>query len=352
MLAEFGGQYRFKYRYLYYYFVANYMRDRIGEEEIQNNIGTMSRALYIDDNANILLFLAHLSKDPIIIEEMLEAANSLYLDVEAPATFTDDATFLSKVEEISDDFVYFETDVKSERRDMLEKMDQQKPQEEDDAPEKEGLQSNPVVQMNVALKTLQILGQILKNFVGSMEGKTKLRIARACVDLGLKANTSLFQLVHQNEEEIIRYIIEIVRGRYPAYRNEELQGRARKTITGMTRMASYSIVKRISHAVGSRDLEPVYQRLIEEHATPARELIKASITLDHTETDFPFGQLKTLAHKLKDNNLAIWILRRAVINHFQLFPVPFDVRQKTCEALGISYAGLQQTDPSRKLLLP
>src|SRR5689334_22568813 len=99
----------------------------------------------------------------------------------------------------------------------------------------------------------------------------------------------------------------------------------------MTRMASYSIVKRMSHAVGSRHLEPVYQKLIEEQSTPARELIRASITLDHTETDFPFAQLKTLAQKLKDKHLPMWILRRAIINHFQLFPVPFDMKQKTCE---------------------
>src|ERR1041384_3533166 len=64
------GRYRFKYRYIYYYFVASYLRDHITEPDTRTTISQLAQRVYVEENANILLFLAHLSKDPFIIDEM------------------------------------------------------------------------------------------------------------------------------------------------------------------------------------------------------------------------------------------------------------------------------------------
>jgi len=355
MLEESINQYKFKYPYVYYYFVAGYMRDHISEPEIQMYITEMSHTLYVEENANILLFLVHLSKDPIIIEKMQNAADSLYNEL-TPANFEDDATFLAKLEEVSDEFVYRERDAKDTRREMFEALDQddQRLSERIESEEKidpARAQLDPLVQINVALKTLQILGQILKNFPGSVEAPTKLKIARSCVDLGLRANSSVFKLVGDNQDDIVRDLVEIARERYPNYANEDLQRRARKTIVGMAHLVSYGLVKHVSHAIGSPDLTATYDKLVEEQKTASRKLIRASILLDHTEeVGSPFVHIRELAKVLEGNFFGIWVLRMATLYRFHLFPASFSEKQRTCEALGISYSKMQAADPEIKLI--
>jgi hypothetical protein len=42
------------------------------------------------------------------------------------------------------------------------------------------------LQINVAFKTIQILGQILRNYYGSMKGDKKLELVKECYSLGLR----------------------------------------------------------------------------------------------------------------------------------------------------------------------
>ncbi|NOT97056.1 MAG: hypothetical protein HOP00_12220 [Nitrospira sp.] len=349
MIVRVGSRYRFKHPYQYYFFVAAYMRDHLNEVEIRDHLRKLSRALFIQQNANILLFLAHLSKNPAIVDEMLSAAQEHYNNF-APALLTEDAKFLDQFEKVADDFVYEERDPKKVREEMLEALDRENPPapEETETPELID-PASPLAQINAAFKTLQILGQILKNFPGSMEGPTKLDIARACVSLGRRINSFFFQLIRENERTIVQDIAAIVRVRFPNFKDDELERRARETVVGMAKLLSYGLVKRVSHAIGSPYLNTTYEKLVKENPDSSTRLIELSTRLDHSGT-VPDEQIKELAHEFKSSHLPLWILRGLVVEHFYLFPVEYRVKQRVCESLGIAYSQLQTADPSRKLL--
>lgn len=80
ILDTVAGAYRFKYKYIRYYFVANYVKDYVSEEEVRAQISDMSEKIYVEENANILLFLAHLVKDQFTIGEMLSKAEKVFGD--------------------------------------------------------------------------------------------------------------------------------------------------------------------------------------------------------------------------------------------------------------------------------
>lgn len=84
LLYEYYDQIKFKYAYVYYYFVAKYLADNLEKENkkerIQKLVVDMVNNLYKDDYANILMFLIHLSKNEFILKQILDAAKQSFPD--------------------------------------------------------------------------------------------------------------------------------------------------------------------------------------------------------------------------------------------------------------------------------
>jgi hypothetical protein len=356
VLSSTGDQFQFKYRYVYYYFVANYMRDHIGDEEVLAELGRLTTALYVEEYSNILLFLAHLCKDPVVLTRMIEAAAAQFPEC-APAELENDVAFLGEVEMLKASLEYEDRDPAETREAMLESQDREDDAavaedtgpEASDAADGPGSVIDPMRRLNAALKTLQILGQILKNFPGSLEGPTKTVIARSCYDIGLRTMSAIFRLIRDNQSGLVSLIAEAIRKYHPGLRHEEVEKRAKGTVVGMTLMIAFSLVKRVSNAVGSADLEPTYARLLRERPTAAVNLIDASIALDHAGL-FPDGRIADAHKALLGNQVAVSVLQCLVIMHLSLFPVGYQAKQRVCELLGISLRKVTSADPGRKLL--
>ena len=354
IFEERGGNYKFKYRYLYYYFVASYLRDRITDSQVENIIRDLSKALYVEENANILLFLAHLSKDPIIITSVLEIAGQLFQGIEC-ANFKKDISFLGE-KKLTTDLAYIDQDPNTSRQKILEAMDGEEPSSELEEGGNPPLQEveqvdflDPLNKLNTALKTVQILGQILKNFPGSIEALDKFRIADATYALGLRCIGSFFELVKQEEQEILKDIIDFLREQHPGWLIEDLERRAKNALVDMAQMVSYCLIKRISVSVGSPDLFTTFNRLLTDNKTPGYQLIHSSILLDHSGS-FPHDTILNIAEEFKNNWFATSLLQCLVVQHFDLFPVNFKIKQIVCGKLHISYKRAQTLNPERKLI--
>ena len=169
ILTGVNDEFRFKYSYLYNYFVASYLRDHITEPTIRDVLGDIARNLHAESNANILLFLAHLSKDPIIIDELLSVSRDLYPGYE-PAELDEDIDFLAHLMPGLPEAVYEDNDPKINREAVLAEMDRSSPpdtgldemtgDEEDSDLDIE----DPIVQFVTALRHLEILGTGFKEF--------------------------------------------------------------------------------------------------------------------------------------------------------------------------------------------
>ncbi|MDR2554661.1 MAG: toll/interleukin-1 receptor domain-containing protein [Fibromonadaceae bacterium] len=74
------GNYVFEYDYLYYYFIAKYLSEHI--ESKLDIIKNMITNLHKRENAYILIFLFHHTKNDKIIEELLKAAKFIFDSIE------------------------------------------------------------------------------------------------------------------------------------------------------------------------------------------------------------------------------------------------------------------------------
>lgn len=353
VLVEDGSILRFKYPYFYYYFVASWMRDHIGEDLVRSEIKRLSRAVHVADHANILLFLAHLSKDPIIIAEMQVTANDLYSD-SAPAALERDVDFVNTIAEMAIPTTYAEQNHNTARRERLELLDQEESDDSelDDTGElldPASAMLNPLIRLNMALKTLQILGQTLKNFPGSLEGTTKLQIAQACYNLGRRVLGSVLGLLKDNQEALVQDLVRLIGAKQPQLSAEEIRRQAKGTLIELALLVCFGMTKRISHAVGSPDLETTYNRLLDQNRETCVKLIHTSLSLDHIGT-LPVSFLKELGEEFKTNPLAMTLLRLLVVEYFNLFPVQYKDKQRVCQALGIEITKVRGPVGSKGLL--
>lgn len=352
-----SGGHRFKYRYLYYYFVAAYMANHLDEPAVREQVQVLSRLLHVEEYANIVLFLAHLSKHPLIVGEVLAAARSFY-PVQAPATFGDDVHFVGA---LTLPVVHTDRDTRSNRRELRERLDEfvgpadaSAASEWRGAPPPEGLSSDqdmldPVSRLNAAMKTLQIAGQFLKNFPGSIEAPGKQALTRACYELGLRAAAGVLEGVSKHEGGLISMIMEAIQQEHPRLVDAEVEQRARDSLAGLLHMMGLAMVQRIAFAVGSPKLGETYRQVVADAEAPSFLLIDAAVDLEQLQ-EFPVAKIRALGQRLEKNPYARWVLQQLVINHFYLFPEPLGVRQSICAALKIDYMRVTVLDPQRKLI--
>jgi hypothetical protein len=124
---------------------------------------------------------------------------------------------------------------------------------------------------------------------------------------------------------------------------------ARTSIFGMAHMLTFGMVKRISHAVGSQDLQLTYDVVRQKFGTPAVDLIHTSIILDQLGL-FPQKDIVRLGRDLEGNALPESVLRHMVVNHFHMFNVHFRIKQAVCDQLGISYERLRVANPAHRMI--
>jgi hypothetical protein len=89
--------------------------------------------------------------------------------------------------------------------------------------------------------------------------------------------------------------------------------------------------------------------MLEAVRSPAVELVNVSIQLDQ-DVRMPAEKIEALAKEFKTHHFASDILTSLVVNHFYMYEVPFETKQRLCAALEVKYKPLQMINPRPRLV--
>lgn len=337
----------FRHPASYYYFVARYLRDNLSKPEVRQLVTGLLEKLHKEEHASIWLFITHLSKDPFLVDAILEHAKRIYSDL-PPAAFEADVNFIQtltdKVERVALEEKRFE-EVKEARLRKLDSIPDMSDLNDDmEAPEEEMDEAlKMLAKMNLALRTLEVLGQLVKNFTGSLEGGDKLALVEECYCLGLRTVSMLFDVFQKDAESFVDLVVDRILERHPKVQSrEDLKKKVKQFMFWMIEGASFGMVKRISQAVGHSQLGDTYKDVRQNNDTNATALIDISIHLDNL--GFPEEQLKSLAKRFRSNFFCERLLKQLAVEHFYLFPTSEATKQKVCAALQIDYKNVRAID--------
>lgn len=340
ILHESDGAIKFKYNYVYYFFVARYLANSITKENIKHAISEMAKRLYIDENANIVMFLTHLSKDPFVLDNVLENAKNLFSD-HLPIQLDGDIEIINSLSDEIPKVILENKDVRKTRTQKLELEDKienieqnQRDQEQNYLPELEIDKLNFLEKLNLSFKTIEVMGQILKNYYGSLRAKIKFDLCEASYATGLRALKSFFSLIEEHQNFLVNLIIDDMNKKQL---NDELEVQkiSRRVLFIFVCMMAYSFVKRISMSIGSENLSTTFKQILEKNNSISNRLIDISIKLDFFSI-FPFDDIKKLVKNIPKNGLQYAILQQFVLDYLYMFPTNYREKQQICQLVGIS----------------
>ena len=194
VLQLIDGNYSFKYRHFYYYFVALYFERSLKRKDeraamLRLRLSYMGDRLHSEELANIVLVYLYLTQDWELSQHILENARRIYADKDV-ATLEGDVEFVNTIFKNPPRMLLEDSDVAKNRERHNEQLDEEDergavlPRLDDKATYDDALAD--VHKINISFKTLQVLGQVLRSSADSLEADVKCEIVTTCCMLGLR----------------------------------------------------------------------------------------------------------------------------------------------------------------------
>lgn len=351
--------YSFKYPYIFYYFIALYFSDNIKTESVRNIIFELINGLDRRRSVNILMFLTHHSKDEAILQAIIEKSKSLFSDIgESRMEF--DTNFISNIVDRLPEISYVKSESNSHenRKKQAEQQDyheenydteenyndnepplSHKPDNEIDNENDTRTSSMFLKEFGLTMKSLEILGQISKNYYGSLKVEQKNELIKEAISAPLRALGYIFSLLSDDSQYVLDMIKRNVKekiGDNEDISKDEIDNLARKAIFNFTMLMGYNIIKKISSSIGSPHLLPVIDNINRENGSNSNKLISLSTKLD-LGINSSIDLLKNLSQELNSSPYAKSLLKAFVLDYLYMFEVKDSEVQRICNAAGIKY---------------
>jgi hypothetical protein len=329
---------RFRYRACYCYFVAKYFQENLASEGevLRQQLRDIADRVYFEDYANIVVFFVFLTKDPLIIDQIVGNADKIYSEL-TPFNFTSDVSFMNNLLKETPKRLMESSDPQQNRDKFRQQQDDDEQEDakghQSDEPQtreqklaySEGLAD--VEKVSFAFRNQRILGHILRNFTGVLKKEPKKQLAHASYKLALRVMKRVMLAIEQNLEPFRAQLAEVIKQRraaeakdeYDLVSDDELKRAADEDLIGFARAVGFCIIKRLSMNLGSEDLAVTYQEVRKEsgESDAAVRLIDAALKLDHFR-NAPIADIESLAAMFAKNPYSFTVLQDLVAEYLYL----------------------------------
>jgi hypothetical protein len=332
LVSEDGDRIVFRYKYAYCFFVAEFISETMAPQLIKAEATGLCSRLHYDESASILLFLAHLDRDGSIQEVLMNLSRTMLQPVDA-FDLHSQLLPLGSSEHISS--LALDGDTPEKRRELdREKRDELERQSQPISPE---AQPKEIVRFISALRTVHILGQLLKGAPGATVAERKRELLEECYSLSARNAASLIGLLVQHHGELAAEVAKLMIHQRPELADDmaAVKSRVRDFLIMVCESIVYGATLHVSRSVGAASLARTFDRVAEKNPdNQLYQLFDVAIRLDHFPS-FPDEKTATLQKSLVRKPSPANILRRLVWRHLNLFPMKYDKRQKVCARFDI-----------------
>lgn len=345
LISQRGDCYSFAYPYVYYFFFGKYLASRVHKDSVVKDwITNACSKLYLRENANAILFLTHHENDPWIIEKIADVVRECFSEV-PPMHFNGDTCSINTLIENVTEQVLLPHNVEKYQEEARDKSDafdvseESKPEPEPDA----NGELDFVAKYTLLFKTSEILGQILKNYYGSLEKPFKASLLREVFNGPLRALGLQLGEISKDLDGFVAYIDSVALKDDTESDKAERERKARRFAANFLGWLGTSVVSAASLFVATDKLRDDISVVVEKNPTAAYRLIEIGTRLVRPGA-IPLKEIEKLAKELKDNPFALQILQSLGMNHLYLFHTSVSEKNKLCNILKISISNAKQIE--------
>ena len=327
-----SDQINFQHRYIYYFLLGYYFaRNR---EDFQIFSADMIANCHTQDNSFALIFTIHHSSDIELIESLIKHANGLFQGSEISTLETDETIRLeSALQKIPKNILSRSSveEVRKKHRERRDRLEEQIDGEED-------IDGGKIY---MALKSTEILAQIVLNKSGSLRKEKCVELIQVICDLAFKI-VNLFiskKMILALDQFVLSQVAEASKEGISSSSviERELSRRLKAIITYLV----YLVVRKASISIGQVELVEIVQGICKERDTTAYWLMFWIYRLNSAEQlNDEIAQIlvRAIQECARDKNE---VVKRLISLEVQFYlnshRVDFNLRQKICESLEIEY---------------
>lgn len=342
-----GGYYKFKYPYVYYFFIAKHLAESIRDEKTVEIINGLVSTLGKRRSMSILMFLTHHSRDESILEKVVDQASKLF-GKNKPAKLDMNIKFINDIVDSLPNINFQKQDRLQLRRQIEDSKDGFEEADDidsfeddvhvenkDDPKDKEDI--DLLKEMNLTFKSLEILGQLSRNYYGSLKVPQKKRLLGEAINAPLRS-LDFFMGYIKDETEVVLDAIE----RKISEQNGEnltqlqLKEMAKHFLFQLVVGLSYTFLTKISSSIGSNNLQPVIDELCDAHNSNAGRILKLATILE-LGNSISVEHLKGILQSLEKNPVADNLVKNIILNYLYMFERSDAEVQQICAVSEISY---------------
>lgn len=348
-LLTFNNNVRVSQNYIYYFFVAKYIANHIEEERIKYIVQKICERIFKEEYANIIMFVTHLSKNNWIISTLLHNARQIFPNFPTCKLEQD----IQSLNELMSDFtsrVIGAIDVDKERNSKLllesELEERQKEFDNDDMNYAQITLDDDVydidlfAQINLAVKTIDILGQIAIKYWGELDAETKYEIIETAYNVGLRTLGLYLTMMIENKDDLAEYIANVIIDKYSnrsradiVLQRDEIQKKSLQFLVDLSYLSSLAIITRISNSVGDDRLNKTFNKIVENNPYNSYKLINLSTNLNYP--GLPINIIEQYSKDMRGNIMCCRLLQDLVINHMYKFDVDYKDKSRIQSLLNI-----------------
>lgn len=322
-------EYRFGYEYIYYYLVAQKIASVVASDFGRNEIKKLCNNLENDKCANILVFITHHSKDSILIEEATMATMLPFEEI-VPITLNKGKEYYrlleSIVDQLKDTIILAEIDPIKEREKNWEQQD--KIEKSLPAKNDEDLSSLPqeIIMMRQAIRSLEIVGQIIKNRKGSLPRVQLIDMVTELYYTAFRTIGFFGKLVTNTQDEIV----DNLKNDSTEYETKaKIQERLNIFIQLYSLRFCLGIFSKVIHSVGLSELKEIFNEVARKIDTPAAKILSFSINTCYGRMSY--SDLQRIYKEMKGNPVALRILKARVKSYLYHNHVDYRKRQQIAD---------------------
>ena len=343
ILSKSGDYFSFMYPYVYYFFLGKFLAANIHKEEIKDLVSSYCENLNNTKKASCILFLSHHSNEPWLIDKISEST-AFCFDDKKPLNIENDVESLNALVDSTSELIISDLDVdknQEKHHKIADKYDSSDMAEEDDG-------TSSTIELintyNKLMKTNEILGQITKNYYGSIERSKKEEYLSIIFDGSLRMLRSIFDEIIRDPDLFVKGI-EKSMAENSKKSKKKIKKHSRKITFDLIGMICTGLIGKTSRCVSSDMLREDISAVVSDNGSNAYRLIGAATRLLHPG-NIPFDELTKLANSLEDNIFAFTILQSLIAYHLHMFHTTDSEKQRLCMIAKITMSNARSLEMS------
>ena len=201
-----GEYYSFRYPYIYYFLKGRYLSRNLSDIQIREYVEKCCAHLYVREHANTVLFLAHHTNDEFVMATILGVLRNLFKQHQ-PVTFVKDTDLIASMVNDAGRLKYSGTPPEKFREQANEARDELDNGNDGLADKEElGVGLSLIAQLITLFKTVEILGQVLKNQYSSIERSRKVDVLEELFTGPMRALAGFYEFITEKPDLLVAEI--------------------------------------------------------------------------------------------------------------------------------------------------